>query len=135
MDRDPGAGDGARTRPRGRTRRSDCARSLALPPRSRVADAAQDVAARARPGDTVVYTPDAIGDVVDFYAHRGTRVVAMAHAPANVAPGHRLVVIGAFAFDQGRSTGRSLALAQNRSRTHPVDEQHVHKDVNTWMIE
>jgi hypothetical protein len=79
------------------------------------------VAARARPGDVVVYEPEFIGPVVDYYAADldATPVSTGLSLPQH---GHRVFVVGSFLDEPDSATQIGTALHQLSEHGRPAGE-------------
>jgi hypothetical protein len=96
---------------------------------------AEQVGREARPGDTIVYTPDVVGDIVRFHAGRDVNVVDLERAPRGRDEQARVFIIGAFAFDSGRSSDRTVSVVRRLSADNELDEQRLHEDVTVWVVQ
>jgi uncharacterized membrane protein len=91
------------------------------------------VAARARPGDVVVYEPEFIGPVVDYYAADldATPVSAGLSLPQH---GHRVFVVGSFLDEPDSATQIGTALHQLSEHGRPAGEFH-RPNVEVWEFQ
>jgi hypothetical protein len=109
----------ARVRP---ASRFDIARTAAL------------VGTTAQPGDVIVYAPDAIGDVVHYYARPGVDVVPSGDLAARLAAARHVLVIGAFAFDNGDRSAATVGLVHHLASTRHLLSEQGRPDLKVWVF-
>jgi mannosyltransferase len=100
----------------------------------RIADVTEQIAREARPGDTIVYTPAAVGDLVRLDAPSGVDVVSLEHAPSAASTGRTVFLVAAFGLDSGRSTDSAVARVHDLSTTARTQERSPHEDIKVWIF-
>jgi mannosyltransferase len=100
----------------------------------RISDVTEEIGREARPGDTIVYTPAAVGDLVRLDAPSGVDVVSLGRAPSAVPPGQTVFLVAAFALDSGRSTDSAVARVHELSTNARTQERSPHEDIKVWIF-
>jgi hypothetical protein len=93
------------------------------------------LAADARAGDTVVYAPLAVGDLVRYQAPR-SRVVALDDVTLDeLLRSARIEVVGAFALGDDQASARTVELVQQLSKTRRLVAREGTDDVRVWVFQ
>ena len=99
-----------------------------------IARAAETVATAAHPGDVIVYAPDGVGDLVRFYTPPGVDVTGRVSAPARLGRARRVLVIGAFAFDNGASSQPTIGLVRQLASTRRLVSEQGRPELRIWVF-
>jgi 4-amino-4-deoxy-L-arabinose transferase-like glycosyltransferase len=99
-----------------------------------VPPAVERAAAAAGPGDTVVYAPAAIGDLVR-YEVSDADVVPLARAGADtLGDARHVVIVAAFGLGDERTRERTLALVDELAASRPLAAEERHGDTTVWSF-
>jgi hypothetical protein len=95
----------------------------------------EEATGAAEPGDTIVYAPDVIGDLITREVSDVEVVAIEDVSTRRLARSDRVVVVGAFAFDRDQSLPAVLRLVEDLASERELVDEHERTEAKVWTFE
>jgi len=93
--------------------------------------AVHDIEARAKHGDTIVFTPSYLDHVVGYYEHEGLKLRAMGQDLPEPRRGHKVFVLASFQ-DKPQFRAAARDAVKRLSRRHHLVHRESVPQITTW---